>query len=68
MKMSDPAPEVCEQCGGGPLTKLISPAAFHLKGGGWYKDSYDSKSNKKPEAPKAKPEKKEAPPAPKADS
>jgi putative FmdB family regulatory protein len=31
----------CEHCGGA-LEKLISPSAFHLKGGGWYKDLYAS--------------------------
>ncbi|MFW2331702.1 MAG: FmdB family zinc ribbon protein [Nitrospinota bacterium] len=33
----------------GPLRKLFSPNAFHLKGGGWFKDGYSmpqpSKSN-----------------------
>jgi putative FmdB family regulatory protein len=32
---------VCEQCSG-PLQKIIVPIAFHLKGGGWYKDLYST--------------------------
>ena len=42
-----------KQCGG-KLTKLMSSNAFHLKGGGWFKDGYS----------KAEPEKKKeaAPP------
>jgi putative FmdB family regulatory protein len=40
-RMSDPALTVCETCGG-PLERLISRTAFHLKGGGWYKDLYAS--------------------------
>ena len=50
MKMSDPHPEVCPKCQGGPLSKLMSSTAFHLKGGGWYQQGYDGKSNKKPES------------------
>jgi len=32
---------VCETCSG-KLQKIIVPIAFHLKGGGWYKDLYSS--------------------------
>jgi putative FmdB family regulatory protein len=39
--MSDDPKTVCESCGG-DLRKLISATAFHLKGGGWYKDLYAS--------------------------
>jgi putative FmdB family regulatory protein len=38
-KMTDPPPSACETCGG-PLERVISPAGFQLKGGGWYKDGY----------------------------
>jgi putative FmdB family regulatory protein len=42
--MNDPRKTVCEECGG-KLERVIVGAAFHLKGGGWYKDGYgDSKS------------------------
>ncbi len=33
----------------GKVKKLMSSNAFHLKGGGWYKDGYSS-GNTKPEA------------------
>lgn len=49
MKMSDPHPEQCPSCGASSLRKIISQSAFQLKGGGWFADSYDGKSNKKPE-------------------
>lgn len=37
----EPPKTVCEKCGG-KLEKVIVPIAFHLKGGGWYKDLYSS--------------------------
>jgi putative FmdB family regulatory protein len=40
-RFSDPPKSACETCGG-PLERLLSPTAFHLKGGGWYKDGYAS--------------------------
>lgn len=40
-KFSDPPMQVCGSCGGA-LTKQMTAAAFHLKGGGWYKDLYAS--------------------------
>jgi len=42
-KFSDPPVTVCPDCGGA-VTKLISSAAFALKGGGWYSEGYDSSS------------------------
>ena len=41
-KMSDPDPKKCLECGHESLRKLISRSDFHLKGGGWYSDAYDS--------------------------
>jgi putative FmdB family regulatory protein len=47
-KFSDPPMTECEACGG-PLARAVTAAAFHLKGGGWYKDGYASaKSDSKP--------------------
>ena len=43
-KVSDPAPP-CPKCGA-DVSKKISLAAFHLKGGGWYSDAYAGKDNK----------------------
>ena len=40
-RFGDPPQQVCETCGG-RLHKQITSAAFHLKGGGWYKDGYAS--------------------------
>jgi len=40
-KMSDPPMTECESCGG-ELVRKVTSAAFHLKGGGWYKDGYAS--------------------------
>ncbi len=40
-RMADAPMTVCEACGGG-LERVISRSAFHLKGGGWYKDLYAS--------------------------
>lgn len=40
-RMSDDPKTTCEACSG-TLERLISAAAFHLKGGGWYKDLYAS--------------------------
>jgi putative FmdB family regulatory protein len=43
--MSEAPKTVCESCSG-KLEKVIVPIAFHLKGGGWYKDLYSSKKAK----------------------
>jgi putative FmdB family regulatory protein len=40
-KISDSPLEDCSSCGG-RLAKQLTAAAFHLKGGGWYKDLYAS--------------------------
>lgn len=40
-KISDAPMKKCESCGG-KLSKLMTAASFHLKGGGWYKDGYAS--------------------------
>ena len=43
-KMSDDPVKVCPSCGKENVTKLLSAAAFHLKGGGWANDNYGLKS------------------------
>lgn len=40
-RFSDPPVTECASCGG-RLHKQVTSAAFHLKGGGWYKDGYAS--------------------------
>jgi len=44
-KFSDPPLETCPKCGGGPIHKLISAPAFHLKGTGWYLTDYARKDS-----------------------
>ncbi|MEM7495995.1 MAG: zinc ribbon domain-containing protein [Myxococcota bacterium] len=42
-KIHAAAPKKCPTCGKqGTLAKSISRSAFHLKGGGWYRDLYAS--------------------------
>jgi len=43
-KMSDDGEVICENCGSSLTNKLVSRAAFKLKGEGWYKDGYSNKS------------------------
>jgi len=45
-RISEPALATCDRCGG-PVHRLISPAPFILKGGGWYVTDYPSESRKK---------------------
>ncbi|MBT0662762.1 zinc ribbon domain-containing protein [Geobacter pelophilus] len=40
-KFSDEPAKICPSCGG-EVQKLISSAAFSLKGGGWYSEGYSS--------------------------
>lgn len=53
MKMSDPNPQTCPTCGQQGLSKIMSLPSFQLKGGGWYSDAYDGKSNKAASGPKS---------------
>ncbi len=43
-KFSDDPIRVCPKCAASNVKKLVSQAAFVLKGGGWYKDHYGLKS------------------------
>jgi putative FmdB family regulatory protein len=43
--------KTCDVCGG-KVRKLISATAFHLKGGGWYKDGYVNAGSGSPDAAK----------------
>ncbi len=53
MKMSDPNPQNCPTCGEPSLTKIMSLPSFQLKGGGWYSEGYDGRSNKASASPKS---------------
>jgi putative FmdB family regulatory protein len=48
-KFSDPPATECPQCGG-HVSKLISAAAFALKGGGWHNEGYGSAAKNAPPA------------------
>ncbi len=64
-KISEPVKKKCPECGG-KLKKQISASGFQLKGTGWYKTDYaskstspgESKTDSKPEA-KSEPKKEE---------
>lgn len=43
-KFSDPIVDTCPTCGG-PVNKLMSSPAFHLKGTGWYATDYGKKES-----------------------
>jgi putative FmdB family regulatory protein len=45
-RISEPALTACDVCGG-EVRRLLSPAPFILKGGGWYVTDYPSESRKK---------------------
>jgi putative FmdB family regulatory protein len=45
-RISEPALTACDVCGGA-VRRLLSPAPFILKGGGWYVTDYPSESRKK---------------------
>lgn len=45
-RISEPALTICDRCGGS-IQRLLSPAPFILKGGGWYVTDYPSESRKK---------------------
>jgi putative regulatory protein, FmdB family len=42
-KFNDPPLEKCPDCGKKSVKRQVSISAFHLKGGGWYKDGYSGK-------------------------
>ena len=45
-RITEPALETCERCGG-PIHRLLSATPFILKGGGWYVTDYPSEARKK---------------------
>lgn len=44
-RISEPALTTCDRCGGS-VRRLLAPAPFILKGGGWYVTDYPSASRK----------------------
>lgn len=58
--ISEPLLQDCPSCGKPALRKLVSAAAFRLKGTGWYETDFKKKDNKaKPADAKAGGDKKE---------
>ena len=45
-RIGDPAPEVCEACGEGPVERVLYPVAVHFKGSGFYSTDYGRGSGK----------------------
>ena len=45
-KISDPPLTECHKCGKPALKKLVSAAAFRLKGGGWYETDFKTGGKK----------------------
>ena len=45
-RMTDPPPDACEQCGAGPLERVLYPVAVHFKGSGFYSTDYGRGSRK----------------------
>ena len=46
-KISDKPLKKCPDCGKDQLRKLVSAAAFRLKGGGWYETDFKDKQRQK---------------------
>ncbi|WP_423907649.1 FmdB family zinc ribbon protein [Candidatus Spongiihabitans sp.] len=53
-KISDEPLIFCPQCNAASLKKLISAAAFRLKGSGWYETDFKNSDQKKEKAAKVK--------------
>lgn len=49
-KMDSPPITTCPQCNNESMKKMVTAAAFQLKGGGWYETDFKDKK------PKSKPE------------
>jgi putative FmdB family regulatory protein len=39
-RMTDPPAQACEDCGAGPVEKVLFPVAVHFKGSGFYSTDY----------------------------
>jgi putative FmdB family regulatory protein len=47
MRMSDPDPTECPDCGPATLTRAVSAPSFRLAGGGWYETDFKKDGDKK---------------------
>jgi putative FmdB family regulatory protein len=46
-RMDDPPPTVCEECGAGPLEKVLHPVPVFFKGKGFYSTDYGRRGRKR---------------------
>lgn len=53
-KFSEAPKRKCPTCGASRLKRLVSAAAFHLKGSGWYVTDFRDKDKKKGDGKEAK--------------
>jgi putative FmdB family regulatory protein len=72
-RMADPPVEACQECGAGPVEKVLFPVAVHFKGSGFYSTDYgrgSRKAGKDGDTPSGgeKTEKKEAASTPASDA
>jgi putative FmdB family regulatory protein len=51
-RMTEPSPEVCDECGEGPVQRVLYPVAVHFKGSGFYSTDYGRGGRKKEGASK----------------
>ena len=56
-KSNEPPISECPDCGKNSASRQVSMSAFHLKGGGWYKDGYSGVSNESEKTEKSGKEK-----------
>ena len=56
-KFNEPPLDECPDCGKNSARRQVSMSAFHLKGGGWYKDGYSGISNESEKTEKSGKEK-----------
>ena len=56
-KFNESPLEECPDCGKNSARRQVSMSAFHLKGGGWYKDGYSGKSTESEKTEKSGKEK-----------
>jgi putative FmdB family regulatory protein len=56
-RISDPPAELCDQCGEGPVQRVLYPVAVHFKGSGFYSTDYGRGSRKKESKDGAEPSK-----------
>tara|TARA_B100000945_G_scaffold310457_1_gene302453 strand:+ start:26 stop:382 length:357 start_codon:yes stop_codon:yes gene_type:complete len=56
-KFSDKPLEECPNCGKNSASRQVSMSAFHLKGGGWYKDGYTGNNSESEKTEKSEKDK-----------